>query len=99
MQVTVGAFTDSIPKIVSTSFACGLLWLVFAIIGVAAFKAKFYKCLDIVTGERLSNDVVINRTACSNKTNGIWVNSRVHFDNVPMALLGLLQVRNTLHIP
>ena len=34
------------------------------ILGVNFFMGKFYKCIDVETGERFSHEVIPNRTVC-----------------------------------
>ena len=51
--------------------------------------------MKVSTGQRWSHEIIPNRTICEETEDSEWVNSKVHFDNVMMAYLALLMVRNT----
>ena len=90
----VNALVGALPSIFNVLLVCLIFWLIFAIIGVNTFMGKYYKCVDMNTGERFSHEVIPNKTVCySEKASGaMWVNSRITFDNVFMAYLALFQV-------
>jgi hypothetical protein len=71
---------------------CLIFWLIFAIIGVNIFMGRFYRCVEKSTGLRFSPEVVPDRKVCEATEDAEWVNARIHFDNVLMAYLALLQV-------
>ena len=93
MKVVVNALIGALPSIVNVLLVCLIFWLIFAIIGVNTFMGKYHKCIQVSTGERFSHEVIPNRTVCMSETDAEWVNSRVHFDSVPMAYLALLMVK------
>jgi hypothetical protein len=59
------------------------------------FMGKFYKCIDTETGDKFSHEVIPNKTVCLQAKeeggNADWINAKVHFDNVGMAYLALLE--------
>ena len=61
--------------------------------GVQLFAGKFFKCED-PDGERVSADIVNNRTQCEELFDEgyRWKNSKINFDNVFMGYLALLQI-------
>lgn len=92
MKVVVNALIGALPSIFNVLLVCLIFWLIFAIIGVNTFMGKFHKCIDINTGDKFSHEIVPNRTVCETEEDGRWINGRVHFDNVLIAYLALLQV-------
>ena len=77
---------------------CLIFWLIFAIIGVNTFMGKYHKCIDTVTGEKFSHEIIPNRTVCYaekalNKSVD-WINPTINFDNVMNAYVALFQVKN-----
>jgi uncharacterized membrane protein YqjE len=96
MKVVVTALLGSIPLIGNVLLVCLLVWVVFSIVGVQFFGAKFGRCVD-ATGSLVARDVVANRAAClalgHNASAGLaWVNPNVNFDNVGNGFLALFQV-------
>ena len=96
MKVVVNALIGALPSIFNVLLVCLIFWLIFAIIGVNFFMGRFYKCVDLETGDKFSHEVIQNKTVClAEKDRGAnvdWLNSRVTFDNVGWAYLALLQV-------
>ena len=92
MKVVVNALVGALPSIFNVLLVCLIFWLIFAIIGVNTFMGKFFKCIDLETGDKFSHEVIPNKTVCLNETDAIWTNSRITFDNVLMAYLALFQV-------
>ncbi|QQP35113.1 Sodium channel protein, partial [Caligus rogercresseyi] len=82
----------ALPSIFNVLLVCLIFWLIFAIIGINTFMGKFYKCIDVETGEKFSHEIIPNKTVCLNETGAIWTNARVTFDNVFIAYLALFQV-------
>ena len=52
----------------------------------------FKKCVDLITGRRVSAEIVPNVEACLSENNTKWVNSRITFDHVGHAYIALFQV-------
>ena len=92
MKVVVNALVGALPSIFNVLLVCLIFWLIFAIIGVNMMMGKFYKCIDLETGEKFSHEVIPNRTVCDSEEGALWMNSRVTFDNVGIAYLALFQV-------
>ena len=93
MRLVVSALFRSIPSVANVLVVCGLIWLIFSIMGVQLFGGMFARCLD-ADGERLPVAVVPDRAAClAMAPNGTaWVNTDINFDHVPNAILALFQV-------
>merc|ERR1719464_744712 len=92
MKVVVNALVGALPSIFNVLIVCLIFWLIFAIIGVNTFMGRFYKCIDTVSGDKFSHEIIPNRTVCANETNAEWINAKVTFDNVMIAYLALFQV-------
>ncbi|CAH1772803.1 unnamed protein product, partial [Owenia fusiformis] len=95
MKIIVNALFRAIPAICNVGFVILVMWLIGAIMGCQLFGGQFYKCVD-AEGNKLTTDIVANRTECDNATNKelnyTWVNSKVNFDHVFNAYLSLFQV-------
>ncbi|XP_076851633.1 sodium channel, voltage-gated, type I-like, alpha isoform X1 [Brachyhypopomus gauderio] len=94
MRVVVNALLGAIPSIMNVLLVCLIFWLIFSIMGVNLLAGKFYECVNITTGERFNDTVVMNITDCvllGNKT-ARWKNLKINFDNVGAGYLALLQV-------
>ena len=63
------------PPLLLVLVICLILWLIFAILGVAVFKGLFQECVD-QDGQRFSHEIVPNRSVCLTTEGGLWVNSR-----------------------
>ncbi|XP_074552328.1 sodium channel protein type 4 subunit alpha B [Halichoeres trimaculatus] len=97
MRVVVNALVGAIPSIFNVLLVCLIFWLIFSIMGVNLFAGKFYHCFNETSGEMFSPEEVDNKTEClaliqQNFTDVRWKNVKVHFDNVGMGYLSLLQV-------
>eukprot|EP00094_Tigriopus_californicus_P006087 TCALIF_05863-PA protein Name:"Similar to para Sodium channel protein para (Drosophila melanogaster)" AED:0.15 eAED:0.18 QI:29/0.48/0.42/0.88/0.68/0.76/26/1108/2230 len=92
MRVVVNALVQAIPSIFNVLMVCLIFWLIFAIMGVQMFAGKYYKCIDLLTGLRVSAEIVPNSEACLSENNTAWVNSRITFDHVGHAYIALFQV-------
>ncbi len=92
MKVVVNALVGALPSIFNVLLVCLIFWLIFAIIGVNTFMGRFYKCIDVNTGEKFSHEIIPNRSVCDNEAGASWNNSRITFDNVGFAYLALFQV-------
>ncbi|XP_071749702.1 sodium channel protein para isoform X10 [Lepeophtheirus salmonis] len=92
MRVVVNALVQAIPSIFNVLLVCLIFWLIFAIMGVQMFAGKYYKCVDIVTGEKISAEIVPDVVTCLAENNTEWVNSRITFDHVGHAYISLFQV-------
>eukprot|EP00095_Tigriopus_kingsejongensis_P003327 snap_masked-scaffold524_size146631-processed-gene-0.4 protein:Tk03327 transcript:snap_masked-scaffold524_size146631-processed-gene-0.4-mRNA-1 annotation:"sodium channel protein para" len=92
MKVVVNALVQAIPSIFNVLMVCLIFWLIFAIMGVQMFAGKYYKCVDLITGLRVSAEIVPNVQACLSENNTQWVNSPITFDHVGHAYIALLQV-------
>jgi hypothetical protein len=93
MRLVVSALLKSMPSVLNVLLVCGLIWLIFGIMGVQIFGGKFARCLDS-EGELLPVAAVSDKAAClALAANGTeWVNTEINFDHVPNAILALLQV-------
>ena len=94
LQVVVNALIQAIPSILNVLVVCLVFWLIFSIMGVNLFSDKYGRCVDN-EGEKLSPDVVDNKTVCLNMDpsyNYTWVVPDISFDNVGIGYLALLQV-------
>lgn len=61
--------------------------------GVNLFAGKFYECVNIASGVRLSETLVAYRNDCVQLGNtSRWKNLKINFDNVGAGYLALLQV-------
>ena len=96
MKVVVNALVGALPSIFNVLLVCLIFWLIFAIIGVNTFMGKYYKCMDLESGEKFSHEIIPNKTVClqeqEDNHNAEWINAKVTFDNVPIAYLALFQV-------
>ncbi len=93
----VNALVQAIPSIFNVLLVCLIFWLIFAIMGVQLFNGKYYKCVDMDSGEVVDFRLIPNRNVClsekaANITNVDWVNSAMNFDHVGKAYLSLFQV-------
>ena len=50
------------------------------------------KCVDIITGEKVSAEIVPDVIHCLAENNTEWVNSKITFDHVGHAYISLFQV-------
>ncbi|KAM4821260.1 LOW QUALITY PROTEIN: sodium channel protein type 11 subunit alpha [Thomomys bottae] len=91
MKVVVNALIGAIPAILNVLLVCLIFWLIFCILGVNFFKGKFGRCIRGGDINDYINSKVANHSQC-NSSNYTWENPSVHFDNVGMAYLALLQV-------
>uniref|UniRef100_A0A672IZ24 Sodium channel protein n=1 Tax=Salarias fasciatus TaxID=181472 RepID=A0A672IZ24_SALFA len=92
MRVVVNALLGAIPSIFNVLLVCLIFWLIFSIMGVNLFAGKFYGCVNLTTEKHFPISEVKNFSDCNKTTNAQWKNIRVHFDNVGMGYLALLQV-------
>ncbi|MGH0148844.1 UNVERIFIED_CONTAM: hypothetical protein FKN15_014004 [Acipenser sinensis] len=97
MRVVVNALLGAIPSIMNVLLVCLIFWLIFSIMGVNMFAGKFFKCVNVTSGEMFDTSVINNKTQClelieQNFTEVRWMNVKVNFDNVGMGYLSLLQV-------
>ncbi|XP_015766470.1 PREDICTED: sodium channel protein type 5 subunit alpha-like [Acropora digitifera] len=93
MKVVVNALFFAIPGIGNVLLVSLLFWLIFSILGVQLFAGKFYKCIEVESGDRVSAAIVPNKTEClKNPDEYRWINSNVNFDNVINGFLALFQV-------
>nr|XP_013800482.1 PREDICTED: sodium channel protein type 4 subunit alpha-like [Apteryx mantelli mantelli] len=95
MRVVVNALLGAIPSIMNVLLVCLIFWLIFSIMGVNLFAGKYYRCINVTTGELFDINVVNNKSDCIALlyTNEVrWVNVKVNFDNVGLGYLSLLQV-------
>ncbi|XP_035829755.1 sodium channel protein 1 brain [Aplysia californica] len=92
MKIVVNALMNAIPAIVNVLMVCMVFWLIFSIMGVQFFAGKFYKCVNVTTGERISHVITPNRNACDSTSGTEWENSNVNFDNSIAGFLALFQV-------
>uniref|UniRef100_A0A672IP04 Sodium channel protein n=1 Tax=Salarias fasciatus TaxID=181472 RepID=A0A672IP04_SALFA len=95
MRVVVNALLGAIPSIFNVLLVCLIFWLIFSIMGVNLFAGKFYGCVNLTTEKHFPISEVKNFSDCNKTTNAQWKNIRVHFDNVGMGYLALLQVVKT----
>ena len=51
-----------------------------------------FKCVDTITDQKVSAEIVPNVQACLNENNTEWVNSAITFDHVGHAYISLFQV-------
>eukprot|EP00049_Salpingoeca_infusionum_P014061 m.261974 g.261974 ORF g.261974 m.261974 type:complete len:2012 (+) comp15585_c0_seq2:444-6479(+) len=91
MRVVVNSLLYSIPAIANVLLVCGLIWLIFSIMGVEFFGGKFSLCVD-GNGDPFDATVIPNKTTCLNTTDALWYTPTVNFDNVLNAFVSLLQV-------
>ncbi len=92
MKVVVNALVGALPSIFNVLLVCLIFWLIFAIIGVNYFMGRFFKCIDVETGEKFSHEIIPNKTVCLAEEGASWENSRINFDNVLRAYLSLFQI-------
>ncbi|XP_058248450.1 sodium channel, voltage-gated, type I-like, alpha isoform X2 [Hemibagrus wyckioides] len=93
MRVVVNALFGAIPSIVNVLLVCLIFWLIFSIMGVNLFAGRFYECVYVTNGSRLTEDLVRNKTECDQLGNSTrWKNLKITFDNVGAGYLALLQV-------
>ncbi|XP_010226082.1 PREDICTED: sodium channel protein type 4 subunit alpha [Tinamus guttatus] len=95
MRVVVNALLGAIPSIMNVLLVCLIFWLIFSIMGVNLFAGKYYRCVNVTTGDLFDISVVNNKSDCMAllHTNEVrWVNVKVNFDNVGLGYLSLLQV-------
>ncbi|KAI4887076.1 hypothetical protein NFI96_013964, partial [Prochilodus magdalenae] len=94
MRVVVNALIGAIPSIMNVLLVCLIFWLIFSIMGVNLFAGKFYECVNITSGVRISEEYVKNKTDCflQGSTIARWKNLKINFDNVGAGYLALLQV-------
>ena len=50
------------------------------------------QCVDLISGKRVSAEIVPDVEACLSENNTQWVNSRITFDHVGHAYISLFQV-------
>nr|AEF59076.1 putative voltage-dependent cation channel [Monosiga brevicollis] len=95
MRVVVNALLSAIPAIANVLLVCALFWLIFAIVGVQFFGARFGRCVD-ADGELVPRTEVRSRADCASASSiaagYTWVNPTVNFDNILNAFVALLQV-------
>lgn len=91
MRVVVNALIQAIPSIFNVLLVCLIFWLIFSIMGVQMFGGKFWRCLDPISGELVSEKLVDNKQQCLER-NLTWSNPQINFDNVLNAYLALFQV-------
>ncbi|KAI8789145.1 sodium channel protein 1 brain-like isoform X1 [Biomphalaria glabrata] len=93
MKIVVNALMNAIPAIINVFLVCMVFWLIFSIMGVQFFKGKFFKCVNKTTGETIVSDVIDTKSDCLvNRTDTMWENSNVNFDNAANGFLALFQV-------
>jgi len=96
MKVVVNALIGALPSIFNVLLVCLIFWLIFAIIGVNTFMGRYQKCIDTVTNEKFSHEIIPDREACLSEKalnkSVDWVNSPINFDNVMSAYVALFQV-------
>ncbi len=92
----LNALISAIPSIFNVFLVCIIFWLLFSIAGVQLLGAKFHKCVDKTTGERLDVSVVNNKSQCLELIDAglpySWENSKINFDNSLRGYLALFQV-------
>ena len=56
------------------------------------FNITNFKCMDIITGNKVSAEIVPDVQTCLNENGTEWVNSAITFDHVGHAYISLFQV-------
>ncbi|XP_050975168.1 sodium channel, voltage-gated, type I-like, alpha isoform X2 [Labeo rohita] len=93
MRVVVNALLGAIPSIMNVLLVCLIFWLIFSIVGVNFFAGKFYECINVTSGKRVSIQEIRNKTDCENWGDEVgWKTVKINFDNVGNGYLALLQV-------
>ena len=93
MKTVVSALVRTIPGIGNVLLVVIVFWLVFSIVGVQFFAGKFARCIDVESGDRISDKLVPSRSVCeANNETRRWMNPTINFDNVFSGYLSLLQV-------
>nr|XP_048282069.1 sodium channel protein type 3 subunit alpha isoform X2 [Myodes glareolus] len=93
MRVVVNALVGAIPSIMNVLLVCLIFWLIFSIMGVNLFAGKFYRCVNMTTGNMFNVSEVNNFSDCQALgKQARWKNVKVNFDNVGAGYLALLQV-------
>ena len=92
--MVVNALIQAIPSIVNVLVVCLVFWLIFSIMGVNLFSAKYGRCVDQL-GDTLSHLIVNNKSECEEMGpvyNYSWFVPDISFDNVLVGYLALLQI-------
>ncbi|KAH9489938.1 hypothetical protein Btru_038304 [Bulinus truncatus] len=93
MKIVVNALMNAIPAIINVFLVCMVFWLIFSIMGVQFFKGKFFKCVNKTTGAVIESRMISTKIDCLvNRSDTIWQNSHVNFDNAANGFLALFQV-------
>ncbi|XP_044525037.1 sodium channel protein type 9 subunit alpha-like [Gracilinanus agilis] len=96
VRVVLHTFLKAVPSILEALLVWLMCWLLFSLMGVNLFAGKFFKCINITTGERLSWNLVIDVFDCkmlSNSSGDVqWKNSKANFDNIGNGYFSLLQL-------
>uniref|UniRef100_A0A5F8H6I7 Sodium channel protein n=1 Tax=Monodelphis domestica TaxID=13616 RepID=A0A5F8H6I7_MONDO len=96
MMVVLHIFLKAIPSILEALLVWLICWLLFSLMGVNLFAGKFFKCINITTGERLPWTLIIDVIDCkmlSNSSGDVqWKNPKANFDNIGNGYFSLLQL-------
>ncbi|KAI2660901.1 Sodium channel protein type 2 subunit alpha [Labeo rohita] len=83
MRVVVNALLGAIPSIMNVLLVCLIFWLIFSIVGVNFFAGKFYECINVTSGKRVSIQEIRNKTDCENWGDEVgWKTVKINFDNL-----------------
>ena len=52
------------------------------------------KCVDLITGQKVSAEIVPDVDQCLHENNTEWVNSKITFDHVGHTYISLFQIAN-----
>ncbi|XP_056649953.1 sodium channel protein type 9 subunit alpha-like [Monodelphis domestica] len=96
VRVVLHIFLKAIPSILEALLVWLICWLLFSLMGVNLFAGKFFKCINITTGERLPWTLIIDVIDCkmlSNSSGDVqWKNPKANFDNIGNGYFSLLQL-------
>ncbi|GAA6232848.1 sodium channel protein type 4 subunit alpha B-like [Lates japonicus] len=97
LRVVLRTLTLTLPSMFDALLVALVVWLIFSIMGVNLFAGKFCYCFNETSEAFFTPDLVNNNTECfnlimANFTEIRWKNVKVHYDNVAMGYLSLLQV-------
>jgi len=90
LKLVVRTLVASLETIVNTVAISGIVFLIFAILGIQLFAGKFSFCADPATGERIDSNVEL--AACRSMHNGTVAFHTFNYDNIGNAFLTLFYV-------
>ena len=90
LKVVVDALVDCVPGFLNVATVVGMVYLVFAIVGVNFFAGRFWKCNDtsVISVEYCHGTYMTD----SGNATRVWENSIQNFDTVWNAFLTLFEV-------